>query len=142
MKVYILIILFGLLSCTPSDESPKEVLVKFVNLRFSNNQSLEKIKSYLGPDLSGQLEKLTQEQIDNYIGLNKRKLMKIKINAETCDGVKCLLTYTITYEEKMDKNDQVSVETKKIAELQKLDGNWKIINIDEVKSYLNYKEPI
>ncbi|MBI2521367.1 MAG: hypothetical protein HYV97_13175 [Bdellovibrio sp.] len=130
------------LSCTKSEKTAKDTLVEFVNFRFSNSQSLERLRPYLADDLFNKISELPAAEIDKFFGINKRKLMKLKIHSETCTDETCLLTYLIQYEDKLESKDRVQVYAKKSAQMRKKDTGWLIIDVDDIKTFFEFKTPI
>ncbi|OFZ14165.1 MAG: hypothetical protein A2X86_04755 [Bdellovibrionales bacterium GWA2_49_15] len=142
IKFFFFVILLLQISCTKSERTAKDTLIEFVNFRFSNSQSIDRLRPYLAEDLFKKISELPANEIDKFFGINKRKLMKLKINSENCTDDTCLLTYLIQYEDKLESKDRVQVYTKKTAQMRRIDSSWLIIDVDEIKTFLDFKNPI
>ncbi len=142
MKLLLSLLIIFQVSCTKNEKSAKDTLVEFVNFRFSNSQSLDRLRPYLSENLFNQIKELPPTEIDKFFGINKRKLMKLKVNSENCNDDTCQLTYLIQYEDKLESKDRVHIYTKKMAQMQKSNSGWLIVDVDEIKTFLDFKNPI
>ncbi|MEK6625611.1 MAG: hypothetical protein AABY86_11620 [Bdellovibrionota bacterium] len=142
IKFFLLSLLIFQLACTKGEKAAKDTLIEFVNFRFSNSQSLDRLRPYLDENLYNKISELPAAEIDKFFGINKRKLMKLKIHSENCNDNICQLTYLIQYEDKLENKDRVQVYTKKTARMRKKDSDWLIIDVDDIKTFFDFKNPI
>lgn len=102
MKVLqICLVLFFLTACS-TEWKVKKVLEKYVDAEFAKQQEASVVRL---------------------------KKNNFKIILISCEKNKCFLTYTVSYE--TYKSNQIMFSTKvwKIAELNKLDGGWKVVSV-------------
>ena len=101
IKFFLLSLLIFQLAWTKGEKAAKDTLIEFVNFRFSNSQSLDRLRPYLDENLYNKISELPAAEIDKFFGINKRKLMKLKIHSENCNDNICQLTYLIQYEDNL-----------------------------------------
>lgn len=67
-----------------------------------------------------------------------------KIINSKCESSKCIVTFIVdyTYQFKEEGTKSYKNEVKKIAEVEKVDGDWKISNVTNLKTYIEAQEPI
>ena len=136
-----IIILFLVYSCV-SSEGPEQALKKFVNYRFSSNQNREKLLEMSAGNLKAQIEVLDEESFNKVYKEQNLKLKKYKINLKNCSEETCSITYTLSFSTLKGKDETFRSEVKKIAEMVKIEGSWKVIDVTNVKTYIDSKEPI
>ena len=130
-------------SCTKKS-TPETVLREFVAKRFSESFSVNDFKEYLGGEILEEVTANDGEYIEKINETNKFKMGKFKVNAKRCIEDKCFLTYSLDYkapyegEENTESN--VSITVRKIAEMKKDQGAWKIFGITDVKTNFDYQE--
>lgn len=134
-------ILLSFISCSKK-LGPEETLKEFIDYRFSNNQNMEKVMSYLDGDILEETQQMSEEQFKEFLETEKFKKSSFKVIHSNCNTDKCFLTYILKYVESKDV-EKSETEVKKIAELRKVDENsWKIFDITNVKTYIENKETI
>ncbi len=138
MKFILLFILF--FSCVDKS-SPDAVLKSFLKLRFSDKQKRSKIIGYLTGNLYKKINGLSDIEFNEYISVSNYSLKRIFFNMKNCSNNKCYITYTISYYKK-DKNDNniAIVETKKIVEMRLINDNWKLADIENLKTHIDSKK--
>jgi hypothetical protein len=134
--------LMGLSSSCNLQGEPEQALREFINYRVSNGQQ----KNFYIKSTSGKMldfyERMTEDEFNKYISLKKIINKKLKVNLKKCSDKACSITYTISFYSEGVKKSKVETEVKKIAELVKEDGNWKIADILNIKSHFEFKDSI
>lgn len=135
------LLLFLVFSCV-APEGPEQALKNFVNYRFSSNQKREKLLEMSAGNLKAQLEVLDEESFKKVYKDQDLKLKRFNVNLKNCSEETCSITYTLSFATLKGKNETFRSEVKKIAEMVKIEGNWKVIDVTNVKTYIDSKEPI
>lgn len=134
--------LLGLNSSCNLQGEPEQALREFINYRASSGQQ----KNFYIKNTSGKMldfyEDMSEAEFSKYISLKKIFGKKLRVNLKKCSDKTCAITYTISFHSEGEKSAKVETEVKKIAELVKEDGNWKISDILNIKSHFEFKDPI
>ena len=139
---YIIAILLFFQSCTSSDSDPASTLREYINYRFSKNQSKAKILEKTTGELYRDLNRFSEEALNNLVNSEKYRRGSLKINLKKCDPNRCYITYTLKAIKKKNGQQDFQVEVKKIAHLERENEVWKISKINEIKSYFGTEKPI
>jgi hypothetical protein len=118
------------------------VLKNFVDYRFSMSQSKSGLMGMSTGAMAAKLELLSGDDFKKFRDVSGLKKKKMKINIKNCEPEHCYLTYTLTYSKKGNKGDDFLVEVKKIAEVKKEEGSWKIADVNNVKTFVDSKSEI
>jgi hypothetical protein len=141
MVIRLLICIFLLQGCFPKKAlKPEDALREYISYRFSLGQTKEKILDLTTGEARAKVESLTDEQFKRYINTGVYRLKNVKVVLKSCAETKCSITYIISYN-KIEGESQLS-EIKKIAELEQIDGSWKIKDVSTVKTYFESDVPI
>jgi hypothetical protein len=145
-KFQILIIALNLLlliSCK-KENNAEGSLKSFINYRFSKNQNKEGILEKMTNPLKEKYETLTPEEFDQLLLTTNLKVTRLKILNSNCEKEEvCYVTYLLNYDTFNEKNEKsFSTELKKIAELRLVDKQWKIADVNNVRTYHDSKEEI
>lgn len=128
-------------SCNFQGE-PEHALRGFINYRTSDDQQ----KDFYLKNSSGKMleffEKMDDMEFKKYASIKRIVSKKLKLNLKKCSDKTCSITYTISFRRSGVENTNVETEVKKIAELVKDEGNWKIADIVNIKSHFEFKEPL
>jgi hypothetical protein len=138
---FIAIVLVGLLSCN-QQEGPEGTLKSFINYRFSESQQKDELLSRTTGVLNEKISAMTDEEFAEFSNSSKYKKKKFKLNLSRCDKNQCFLTYTITYDKYEGDKQTFGIEVKKIAELLLLNGSWKIVDVSNIKTFFDSKQPL
>lgn len=141
MKYLILISLFVFAGCAKKDNS-ETVLKSFINDFFSQKMTKSDYLDYLAGSLYEEVDAMSDEDFSEYIVTGNYKKKKFKILLKSCSDDHCNLTYILKYAQKGSENEKYNVDVKKIAQLDKIDGQWKIMNITNAKTYIESKNTI
>ena len=132
-------------SCTKKT-TPEGVLREFVSKRFSQEFDAGDFRDYLAGEILNEVLAEDGKYLEKINASKDFKMGKFKINAKRCIEEKCFLTYSLGYAAPYDSKDEqstsgkVSVNVRKIAEMKKYDGMWKIFSITDVKTNFDYEE--
>lgn len=144
MKYAILVLVMVLaFACDKKAQGPAETLTNFIEYRFSNTQTKDGLLKFMTSKASEEISNLKEEDLADLLKVEKYRKRNFKIISEKCDENKCFMTYVLEYDVLAPNStrDYVS-EVKKIAELQKIDGEWKVANIDNIKTFIDATRPI
>lgn len=121
---------------------PDEVLQSYINDRFNKELTREDFKDYFAGEILQELEGLDEKVIGDLNEVKQAKKKKLAIDFKRCDEDKCFITYTLSYDAsaKADASQTgVTVKVKKIAELRRLENEWKIFGITDIKTFYDYE---
>lgn len=139
LLVFILFSLF--FSCNFQGE-PENALRGFIDYRISDDQQ----KDFYLENTSGKMlqffEKMDELEFKKYASIKKINSKKLKLNLKKCSDKTCSITYTISFRTKGLEDSKVDTEVKKIAELVKVEGDWKIADIINIKSHFEFQDPL
>ena len=144
MKLFSAILLLSLfISCTKK-MGPEQFLRDFVEYRFSNSQSVEGLLERTDGPLNERLSNLDEEDKEQYLKKGSLKFKKLKMDLITCveSTQECSITYTISYDQLDSGKSYITASIKKIAQLKKTEGQWKISDIQEIKTHFESKKSI
>ncbi len=139
MKYFILLLVLG--SCMKKS-GPDEILQNYINDRFSKELEKEDFKDYFAGELLEELEGLDAKVIGDLNEVQKAKKKRLAIDFKRCDDDKCFITYTLSYDSTAnaaDSETKVVVKVKKIAELRRLENEWRIFGITDIKTFYDYE---
>ncbi len=144
MKIILsLIVLFSMLSCTKIPQGPAETLGRFVDYRFATNQTKEGLLKYMTAKASDEIQAMSEADLAELFKVEKFRKRNFQIVTEKCTEEKCFMTYVLEYDVLATNNTREFVtEVKKIAELQKIGEEWKVANIDNIKTFIDSTRPI
>jgi len=136
MRYLFLMVLLFLSSCN-QQKDPKHLVKEFVTASFDHNLGNEVLKKYLTEDF---FNKITQSE-----ELNKQKinadLVSYSMVQSSCEEAKCSVMYVIIFDQK-DADKKSRVEVKKQAQLVKVEDQWLISDVQNLKTFIEVKEPI
>ncbi len=134
-------ILFTLLGCDRKN-TPEDVLSSYINRFLSEKMSKSEVLEYLGKDLKESIANMDDVEYSAYLEKNSFQKRSFRILLQSCDGDMCNITYVVKYRQKTLAKDEYNVDVKKIAKLEKIDGVWKITDIENSKTYIEAKKAI
>ncbi len=129
----------SLFACN-DQKDPQSVLLKYIDYRFAANQTKDELLKMTTGNLYQSITMMTDEDFEQFKKVDSRRKKAVNIRLANCSAERCSITYVISYQEL--QNEQTVVEAKKIATLEKVDGNWKLSDVDNVKTYINAQTPI
>ncbi len=133
--------LLFLLGCFPKKaQGPEEVLREYVEYRFTQGQTREKLLELSTGPLKEKIESLTEDQFKKHINTGMFKYKNLKILLKSCTEKSCTITYTLTYYR--NQGDGYQTEIKKVAEVDSVENVWKVRDISTVKTYIESDIPI
>lgn len=142
LKYIFLITLFtGLFTSCSKNKDPEGTLRDFVEYRFSKDQSREGLYKYIGGDFQHIIETMSEDDFKTLLKTSLYRKKKMRVLVKKCEPEKCVITYTLKYEQSSPTNsaEYFEVEVKKIAELTLDEDSWKIVKVDNIKTYLDGK---
>lgn len=139
--IFLAIALLFTTSCF-KEKGASETLKTYIQQRFNGELDRLEIQQYLVGAIHDEIKNMSEDDFEKYSDLSNLKKKKFKVTHENCNSDKCFITYLISYDQFKDSKDFFRVDSKKIAELTKIDDSWKIEKVTNVKSYLESKQPI
>ena len=139
---FFLVVLF-LVSCSYSPESPEGLIKMFIKDTSTKSVDREYYERYTTGDLLEAANSINDEVLENTKMANVKKAETKIINSK-CESSKCIVTFIVdyTYQFKDEGTKSYKNEVKKIAEVEKVDGEWKIGSVTNLKTYIEAQEPI
>jgi hypothetical protein len=145
LKISLVILIISLFSSCRNDDqtkTPEEVLSEFINIRTTQNVDMEFYQKYTSGILLAQIESLEENEkseIGKKIEIRKKQLKLLKTYYPQAN--QCFITYLIKYDVPTE-NPETSSEVKKIAELHKIENQWKIVDVVNVKTFYENKQAL
>ena len=137
----LIVCIFILQGCfSPKALSPEDALRDYISYRFSSGQTREKHLELTTGELKAKVESLTEEQFKSYSNTSIYNLKNIKVVLKSCTANACSITYILSYNKPGNGTDLT--EVKKIAELEQIEGSWKVKEVSTVKTYFESDKPI
>lgn len=138
-NITLLILLVG---CTGA-KSPRALLENVLSKRQSNSLTQDYMLSITHGPLRDEVASMSEEDYDKYASDLGVTQGHYKILSENCESeTKCTVTYILNYKSTENEEKIFSSEVKKVASLEKVDGNWKLLDMSNIKTYHEGLEPI
>lgn len=139
-----LLVLLFLVSCSYSPDSPEGLVKMFVKDTSSKSLGRDYYEKYTTGELLEAADELTDEDLENSKMANVKKA-KTNILSKKCESdEKCVVTFIVEYDYQFKDKGLKSYENevKKIAEIVKVEGNWKLSNVTNLKTFISAQDPI
>jgi hypothetical protein len=140
--LFISFLSFGFLFSCNVQKGPDASLKSFINYRFSASQDKDGTLAYTTGVLSDRINAMTDEEYSEYKNNSEYSKRKYRVNLSKCTENQCFITYTLSIIKKGDSGPSAIVDIKKIAELKKVEEKWKVADVNNVKTYIESKQPI
>ncbi len=141
ISLFLLCVFFA--SCDSKPQGPHETLARFVDYRFSQSQTKEGLLHFMTAKASEEISAMSEENLAALFKVDNYRKRNFKVITEKCTEDKCFMTYTLEYDVLAANNTREFVaEVKKIAELQKINQEWKVANIDNIKTFIDSTKAI
>lgn len=137
----LLLVLLGFFSCTKK-MGPEETLREFVKLSITGKMDRSALLDSTTNPLRAELEVLGDEEMAKYLKIEGASRDSFRVNLSNCQEDTCFLTYTLKYEQSKDGVKTFDIELKKMAELKKVEQNWLLADITDIKTYYEAQQPI
>lgn len=128
--------------CSPGPSTPEGLLRMYVNDVTTKQVDKDYYLKYTAGELRESVEELDEEELSARSYLENVKKAQVEVLNKNCQEAKCVLTYVVSYDTYEKGKATFSAETKKLAEFLKVDDEWKISNVTNLKSFFEAKEPI
>lgn len=141
--ISILLLAISLLtSCTKTND-PEIALKEYVDLRFSNeNISRNDVLKRTSGTLQQQISNMSDDEFTKFQTKNLKK-RAFRILSTKCAKDECFVTYSIKYDTFDNSDGKVfTSEIKKIAQLQKENNEWKIVDVNNIKTFHDSKKAL
>lgn len=144
MKLFVMtLLLFVTVSCN-QDQGPEQVLRSYVSLRFQSGDNLKGLISKTTGELKLNLESLrnmSKEDRAKFDQSSQLKKKALKVLSKDCSDKTCKISYIISYEKEANGNPY-NAEIRNVANMELVEGEWKIGSIGGIKSYFESKKDI
>jgi hypothetical protein len=131
LKYLVFVLLF---SCSFSDDNAEKVLTTYVNARFEG-KTVDDVKDSLTEDFYKSVQDAGSEEREKIWILDNLKLKTFKVLSSNCSEENCQITYYISYYTHSNGKNDFLTETKKIAEMKKVNNLWKIAGVTHIKTF-------
>jgi hypothetical protein len=135
MKVIYSLLFVLLVSCTAKNTTPEGALKAYIKDRFSSEITSEQVSDFFVGPMFDKLKDLSTEELTMYFQTDGLKKRKLKILSKSCEAKKCFITYILGYDSTFSKDETYQSKVKKVVELWKEEGIWKIASINNIKTY-------
>lgn len=142
MKLFSLMILTLLMSCTKHDLSPESALRDFIESRIGKTVDREFVMERVTGKMLQSFENMSQEDFTKFADMKNIKSDSFKILSKSCQQNKCFITYSISYQTMNENKATFLSEIKKIVELVQIENKWLIADVSNIKTYHESLEPI
>lgn len=140
MKFKICFLLLALVgACTKRSLTAQESLEDYLNMSFTAGESRESHLSKTTGVLQEQISQMSDEDFAQYVNIEGVNKKKFKVMLSNCNEDKCFITYNLTYDEGTKSTPNSTVEVRKIAELWLEEGEWKVADVNNVKTHIEGK---
>ncbi len=140
-NIFFVLLLVICASCTKTT-SPEKALKEFVDYRFSIVQTKDWLLAKTVGPFNQRIAEMGPESFAQFIDTKPFKKRRFSILSNRCTDVDCFVTYILVYDNFRDSILTATTEVKKVAQVRLVDGEWRIFDISNVKTYLDMKEPI
>ncbi len=138
---YLIVFLVILASCTKK-RSAEDVLSNFVKYRFKSAQNKADLLEKTTGVLHQRIADMDETSFKQFAKNKHLKMRKYRINLARCSEAACFITYTLSYDHSGKVGRKYETEVKKIAELKKEEGHWRIADVSNIKTYIDSKIPL
>jgi ketosteroid isomerase-like protein len=84
----------------------------------------------------------SEEQVKSFNVGGKYSLKSFEVIKSRCEEDSCFATYILKYKTKLTDGGAAESEIKELAELEKVQGQWKIADVKGIKSYISSEDSI
>jgi hypothetical protein len=128
--------------CDRSKKGPEDALRSFVQYRFTVGHSRDGLLERTTGELYEHIKALEGDGLKEYMALADLKNKSLRIQTSKCEEQKCHLTFDLKYSKTGKEGQDFEIENRKIAELRLVNGDWKISDVSNVKSYIDMNKEI
>mgnify|MGYP001403214342 CR=1 FL=1 len=139
------ILMFVFVACSYSPKSPEGLIKMYVSDTSTKKVDREYYEKYTTGEILDATNEMTDDELETSSKMGNVKKAQTKIVMKKCENDdKCVVTYIVeyTYQSAAEKKATFKNEVKKIAEVEKVDGSWKIASVTNLKTYIEANEPI
>ena len=145
MKLLIIlstVLIFVLGGCTKGTDTPEGALGEYIQKATESSKGKSFYLDRTTGKLFAAIESMDEDEFKSFTKIENISAVNFKILYKNCRASECFLTYEIEYQQKNEENQQFESISKKIAQLNEVDGQWKISDVTNVKSYIDSKTPL
>lgn len=131
-----------LVSCSGA-KSPQALLENVLSKRQNNTLSKDYMLDVTAGSLNEEISLMSDEDYNSYTSSLGITQGSYKILSENCESeTKCTVTYILSYKSTENDTKVFSSEIKKVATVEKIEGEWKLIDMSNIKTFHEALEPI
>lgn len=136
-------IISAFLSCQKKHQSPEDALKSYILKRLDGSLiKRDEILNLATGKYWSEVNALNDEEFTKYENLKNIKKNTLRLISTKCSEKECFITYSLAYETLENSKSVFSSEVKKVAELRLEEGDWKIADINTIKTFHESLEPI
>lgn len=137
-----LLLMGSLYSCTKTHD-PENILREYIGYRFSENQSRGQLLEMTTGELQQNIEAMNDDEFAQFVNVSRYIKKDVRILTNKCTEAECYITYILKYDIVVDdKNKTHSAEIKKVAKLMNVDGDWKVADVNNIKTFFDSQKAI
>lgn len=134
------LVLSSFVSCFNSNDTPEKALDNYIKTITKKNTPRSFYLNHTTGSLYKSISEMTDEEFESFKQLPKIAGINLKVITKICDPNKCTLTYVLSFSS--GKDLEFSNEIKKIAILELEDEEWKISQVDNLKTFIEGKKEL
>ena len=141
LRVWFVTTLFA--ACSKKEKAPDGYLKLFVEEFFKPEIKKDDLLEKTSGRLKVSIESMTDEEFKSFSNPSTLVANSFEILSSACQAESCYLTYRLSYKTKSpDTQGEWSTQVKKIAHLQKVDEDWKVEDIENIKTFYETAQPL
>jgi len=141
-RVRLLILLIFLASCGLRD-NPESLVSEYADWKWGEKvKTTEEFMGFFTGELLEKYSSMDIKEVQAMIAKNNARKGRIVFHGRECSGDRCLITYSVFYSVIKDSKNIVSGFAKKLGNLVRVDGRWKISSIKNLQTKYDYNLPL
>lgn len=139
----LLLLMLILISCSKGAKTPEGLVKMYIEDITTKTLSRDYFEQYTTDDLYNKIETMNDDDFQKFASLKMVKNAKVEITNKSCiSDEQCSLTYIVKYDYNGKDNKSFKSEVKKLAIVKQIEGNWKLSEVSNIKTYLDSQTPI
>lgn len=130
------------ISCTKKADTPEEALKEYISGIPNNVSNRDFYLERTSGKLKAAIQAMDEEEFKQFTSMPKLEKLKYEILHKNCQPNSCIITYTVEYAQEFEQEGKFDSASKKIAEIIMDEGQWKIANVTNLKTFIDSKTPV
>lgn len=132
-----------MMACNKGAKSPEGLIEMYVSDITTRSVDRDYFNTYTDGELLATVQELSDEDFKEFITVKAVKNARVKILTKNCtNDENCSLTYLIKYDVAGGGDSNFKTEVKKLAEVKKFDDVWKLLSVQNLKTFHQALNPI